>query len=163
MLSGPGALIWQGRDAVPSFPSQALLSGEQGVQLSQVGEKTSLALPGKLIHWGPKAADRSSGLLVAIAELLLRISSKISWCLQQFLPKELSGPVHPGLLSATQPEAGDQMPPATEQCFGYIFETLWCQWATRSQSQGGKETTDTKRGAGILQKLTGKEKCKDPE
>jgi len=51
------------------------LSGQQGVQLSQVGEKTFLALPSKLIRCDPKAADHS-GLLVAVAKLLLLVSSK---------------------------------------------------------------------------------------
>lgn len=73
----PGAPVWQ-KEVMCPHPTVKVWSahGEQGVQLPQVGKKTSLALPGNLVHWDPKANDHPSNLFVAIAKVLVPISSK---------------------------------------------------------------------------------------
>lgn len=59
-------------------------------------------------------------------------SKKTSWCLQQLIPKELSGPCTLQLLLCyTSRKAGEQIPPVTEQWFRYIFETFPCQRGPR--------------------------------
>lgn len=72
---------------------------------------------------------------------------KTSQCLQQLIPKELSGPCALQLLLCyTSRKAGEQMPPVTEQWFRYIFETFPCQRGPRRS----RENRHWERGRHLL-------------
>lgn len=145
-----GAPIWQRRDAVPSSHSPALIRlVERGVFSHCRSERKLHYLCLIILFTG--ILRQLIALLACLWQLpscFFLSAAKTSCCLQQFLPKELSGPCVPlSPLCYTAREAGRQMPPDIEQCFGYVFETFRCQWGTRSWSQGGKgENRHRERG-----------------